>query len=122
AAYQKTLGEPLNFQYDARELLIEGQLRGDQVVSAAVTADPSWRLKGSGGKLKADAFGNIVIVPATGTETSWRLIYEEGFFWIPGLLMSIISMAFVSQSGRIINLFARKIPSLATPADEEKEY
>ncbi|MEK7166253.1 MAG: hypothetical protein AAB874_05600, partial [Patescibacteria group bacterium] len=33
AAYQKTLGDPLNFKSDARELLIEGQLRGDQVVS-----------------------------------------------------------------------------------------
>jgi len=124
AAYTSKLGEPLEFAYiKPNQLTISGETRENEVISLAVTYDPHWKLNKENGELHSDNFGNLVITPVQ-NEKEWTLTYQEDWSsWMPGIVLSLISFAFLTQTQRIIEFSHRKAPTLGVPGqNEEVEY
>ena len=124
ATYTFKLGEPLEFAYiKPNQMIISGETKENEVISLAVAFDPHWKLTTGSGVVNSDNFGNLVITPSQ-NENEWSLTYQENWSsWMPGIVLSLISLAFLTQTKRMVELLERKTPAIGVIGkNEEDEY
>lgn len=124
--YVETLKEALNYQYmspNKIQINLSRILTQNEVISLAVTYDPSWRVVSGEGQISSDSFGNLVVIPKDESQ-KYLLVYQEGLMsWIWGIILSSVSLICLFKAEQLASIFQRKSPALVDLSkDEEKEY
>ncbi len=123
--YASLLKKPIDIVYKSPSLLsvsIPAGMTEEEVVAILVSFNSHWKIKQGEGSLNSDAFGNMVLVPKS--EGEFILSYEESLAsFIPGLILSVISLASLTIRPRPYHIFENKLKSISvTTKDEEEDY
>lgn len=121
-AYTDLLHTPLEWQYTRPdELLINthGLDPAQELVSLAITYDPHWQIREGTGHVRSDPYGNMAI-ELTAPSKQLVLVYDERFAWLPGIVLTLLSICFILSE----KSFTRRLQSTFPEAsiDEEETY